>query len=737
MGQKNGKDSPRGKDNNAPPQTTVSVLPPGPLVNNNDFVSEIRDEATWQAFKHEPTDRSFAHISVVKVVVPVSERVQTEASVFFLQSEKWVFHWNFTRDILGDPGSQSLADFNALNYQQDDRDFVLLTITKYHDQGMYSFELAARDNLSQPRIIQLYQLLRSKVFFADSLYFRPLSKLHEGIIAGVDKAQLPVIESDKLFVGVKYQPLTIGTTFGYLKLVREESEQADIDNARWNNILLCESIPNDLPVISGLITSVLQTPLCHVALLCGNRGTPNIAQVGAFEDPALRELENKPVKYSVSVSSFTLELSTKEIVDAYQAKAFVRLRQGLDIELAGDVSLDGLVKFEQAVELKASELQLINKSIGAKALNCLQLAKQKIASPLLNQAFTIPFFYYHVTMTHIFKEESSLHEDGENLPKKPAISSPKQLMDDLLRDARENNSPDPKDYAKQCAQIRQLISTYTFPVDTSSDDNVIQDGEERAMHSNLLDLIEAELEHWKESGLWQRCDGIIFRSSTNAEDIEGFNAAGLYESIPITKKSLKDPSKRKALMLNAIRQVWASVWNFRGFEERRLFGLDSSQVQMAILCQPFFSKSQRCNGVAISAHPFRHDFPGALINVQKAGYLVTDSCGGHRPEQHVVWIYSNKSHVVETLCLSSLMDGQSLMTEDDVKQLSLHLQVLDSRFGHNTPGTKSNIVKGNKKTKFCVDIEFLIMNDTGEIVIIQCRPYKMVYEFNPERNKLK
>jgi hypothetical protein len=356
MGQKDSKESKKQKQNGVAvvfddlptaEQDNVCVLPPSPLVNDGDWLDSIPDEEAWLAYKHEPTDRSFSHVSVVTVVLPVSARVKTEADAFFIQSDKWVFHWHFTRDILRDPGSQDLRTFNDLNYQSEERDFVCLTVTKYHDQGMYSFELAARDNYSKEKITMIYELLKRKCFFGDKLFYRPLSKLHGSIVKGTPAEQLPIVESDKLFGGIKYQPLTIGVTYGYLRLVRAEHEHEDVCKARWNDILLCEGIPSDLFVISGLITSVLQTPLCYVALLCGNRGTPNIAAVGSFEDEKLRGLVGKPVKYHVRMSDYIIEPSTSQVVDAWQQKNFPKLRKGTYLSMPenGDLGQDERARF--------------------------------------------------------------------------------------------------------------------------------------------------------------------------------------------------------------------------------------------------------------------------------------------------------------------------------------------------------------------------------------------------------
>ena len=50
---------------------------------------------------------------------------------------------------------------------------------------------------------------------------------------------------------------------------------------------------------------------------------------------------------------------------------------------------------------------------------------------------------------------------------------------------------------------------------------------------------------------------VILRSSTNAEDLTGFNGAGLYESVTLKGSASSDPKQVGA----AIKKVWASVWS--------------------------------------------------------------------------------------------------------------------------------------------------------------------------------
>ncbi len=126
-----------------------------------------------------------------------------------------------------------------------------------------------------------------------------------------------------------------------------------------------------------------------------------------------------------------------------------------------------------------------------------------------------------------------------------------------------------------------------------------------------------------------RSGRFIFRSSTNAEDLAGFNGAGLYESTVVPA----DPTADQ--IAEALRFVWASVWLQRAFEEREWYRIDHRTVAMAVLIQPFIDGAI-ATGVAITENPFKEGRRGVLINSQAVGTTVTGAIGNELPEQYLV-----------------------------------------------------------------------------------------------------
>jgi rifampicin phosphotransferase len=202
----------------------------------------------------------------------------------------------------------------------------------------------------------------------------------------------------------------------------------------------------------------------------------------------------------------------------------------------------------------------------------------------------------------------------------------------------------------------------------------------------------------------------IFRSSTNAEDLPGFNGAGLYESIRVPAGSSIDQ------IADQLRAVWSSVWLQRAFEEREWFRIEHVAVNMAILVQPFIEDAV-ATGVAITGNPFKPDLKAVYINSQIRGSTVTGATGNELPEQYLVQVWAG-DYDPELLCRSSLAAGALILDELRVVELTKILMRIDA-------GMLPNYGRGSN----AMDVEFALRGD-GSFVVLQARPYTVVYNLD-------
>ena len=195
-----------------------------------------------------------------------------------------------------------------------------------------------------------------------------------------------------------------------------------------------------------------------------------------------------------------------------------------------------------------------------------------------------------------------------------------------------------------------------------------------------------------------------YRSSTNNEDLPGFSGAGLYDS-----KSQK-PSEDEEDLAKSLKEVYASLWNFRAFLERDFHRIDHTAAAMGVLVHPSY-QDELVNGVAVSFDPIRGGDGDYYVNSQVGEDLVTNPEAHSVPEEIVLHEDGNYA-VLGTS--NQVPPGQLLMSGTQMNQLRRHLAVIHEEF--------KKLYKPGAGEPFAIEIEFKITS--GNVLAIkQARPW--------------
>ncbi|MBL7885695.1 MAG: pyruvate, phosphate dikinase [Flavobacterium sp.] len=413
-----------------------------------------------------------------------------------------------------------------------------------------------------------------------------------------------------------------------------------------DEIIILNGTPEILPNVKGIIVNELQTPLSHLVILGKNRKIPIMAYTQVEKDWKLKNLLHKKVELKIQVDTFYVKETTKKITP----KSILKKKK-----LIVDNTETALV------DLNTIPKKGVN-CIGAKAMNLayLKAISKEIPFKTPENACAIPFYYYskHVQKKAIF-----------------------DLIQELLKSP--NNKRDW--ITLQLKKIRTAIKNE--PID-----------------SKLIQLLNDRL------GKQTQFKNFRFRSSTNAEDIEGFNGAGLYESkTGVLNDSIKTFEK-------AIKQVWASVWNESSYWERELFGIDQQSIAMGVLVHRSFP-DEVANGVIITKNLYRENFTGITINIQKGDNSVVKPKKGDVCEQFTVYDFNlfdtEDDFDVDYTSHSNLNENKPLLNKKEINSLYKISKKIENR-----------MYRYWKKTKyFPVDLEFKIVGDDRSIYIKQVRPF--------------
>jgi len=246
---------------------------------------------------------------------------------------------------------------------------------------------------------------------------------------------------------------------------------------------------------------------------------------------------------------------------------------------------------------------------------------------------------------------------------------------------------DPARRAAGLAQVRSAISEH--PLDP-------------ALHAELVAAIHAR---WPGSPL-------RFRSSSNVEDLAGFNGAGLYSSLGV------EPEDVESGVDDAVRAVWASLWNDRAFAERAYYNVDQSQVAMAVLVHPGFH-SERANGVAISRDILEPEHGDRFyVNAQVGEALVTNPAPGVASDE---FTYDPGRMQLEYHEYSSLSPEGRVMSRAETAFLACNLGAIHQHF-------RPLLDAEQKNPWFAMDIEFKLMGEERGLLIKQARAYSFGQE---------
>ena len=298
---------------------------------------------------------------------------------------------------------------------------------------------------------------------------------------------------------------------------------------------------------------------------------------------------------------------------------------------------------------------------GGKSANLGEMINARNPNITIPEGFTVPFYWY----------DKFMRENGFD-----------DKIDDLMNDIDFVHNP--RIRRQKLEEFRQAIVNAKF---------------DEQLKAEIISRWKIEL-----GG-----QGVFVRSSSNAEDLPNFSGAGLYSSVANVKTDEK--------VIEAVKKVWASLWNFEAYEARVRNYVNQREVFMSALIQVGLNMDS--GGVLITKDPFDPENKNAVYISAVWGHNEKVTANAFVPEQV---LYNPKSNAVQILTLSQqnsvlkFGDGGDLIETNE----TFERRVLNDKNVRELVRTAGQIKRifGNKKEQ---DIEWGIMG--GKVYILQSRPY--------------
>ncbi len=611
----------------------MNPVNPAAAINLTDGAVAVPDRAAFEALSNDfPADR----LSYVKFVLFGMDT--DRPGVYFANTETYLGHPLFY-DAVGLEWDQDGTVAGQIGYRPE-------LAAPDGSLGVYFYWLRP-SNAHHPLSLEelSYTMLAASMPLLETNLALYMSndelRYLQSSLPLYSESRIPLVFDGDIFPEARFLALNPGEGYGLLRVMDPD------ERPHARDIVIYEALPNELPRVAGIISTVPQTPLSHVNLRAIQDRVPNAYIRDALNKSDIGSLLGNHVRYEVTDTGYSIRAATRAEVDAHYAS----FRPAHEQTPQRDLSITAITPL--------SEIGFGNwTAFGVKAANVAVLGTLGFPEGTVPDGFAIPFYFYDEFMKH----------NGFYASITTMLADP---------DFQAN-------YTVQESELKKLRKA-------------IKKGETPGWITTALEGTHGEFPNGT---------SLRYRSSTNNEDLPGFSGAGLYDSKTQHPEETEEDGISKSL-----KQVYASLWNFRAFAERDFHRINHTAAAMGVLVHPNYS-DELVNGVAVSFDPLYGRDKRHYVNTQLGEDLVTNPDAHSVPEE--ILLHRSGGYYSVLATSNQVPPGQLLMSNGQLAQLGRHLTVIHEEFRElYNPGLDE---------QFAMEIEFKITS-ANILAIKQARPW--------------
>lgn len=527
-----------------------------PLTNADDWKNQIAAagtvEAAGEPFLSAPSaEKPGEQPRWIKFALPLEE----PGRVYFQDSSKYVFHYEFARTRIPRFAEMSVEEFEAVSLFRERQQIVLgaLMFPPNPLVAEIGIQLVGADAYPPDRVAEWFHCVRSRI-----------------VIPGVTFIYMPVFEQTAAATDCAVELAARGVTVGSLDRWNAGDQcysrgwalgrlvyvpPADIPAAyadgrlRASDVLLTDAVPAEIPPVAGLLTFSPASPNSHAVILAQSTEVPVGYVAGAALRTQLLGWKGEEVLlqvYPAVRGGVVKAMKGGERLSADLRQHLLALKQPPPLEVVPKAPAG---RFAVSVAgLAPADIRYV----GGKAANFGVLARA-IPENAPAGAIALTFDLWDGFLNRELEPGKTLRQAiTEALAAFPGVPADLPALRQALAAVRRRIAQDADFSADQKWAILEALSGFDS-------------------RRNLR-----------------------FRSSTNVEDSEAFTGAGLYDSYSgcladdldgdELGPSHCDPTEKDERgVFRALRKVYASFYNDTAFLERRRRGVREEDVGMGVL----------------------------------------------------------------------------------------------------------------------------------------------------------
>lgn len=646
------------------------------------------------ALINEPLNRIyFDQLSGVLGSVPFVKFVidrKNNNSVHFLNDRFYPLHAYYICDhILKEKREDFLKKIDAFNeetYLSDQRRFFVGTIgkIKHENRSIYTLETQEVDTAQGPMIEELYATIKAGIDPNFELFFKPANHIQEKSIEEIPVKKIPRILITEIYANSNYIALNPGTSEGRIRCFHSEVEfHAAHESIEWYDIIVMHRVPDDVPRVSGMINADFTTPLSHTNVLAAGWKIPNCIERDIFEIIQKEHLDRKWVRLEVAANATQAKITLQNEPKELKKPNWVMQKITIETPDVEDPKIRSLQDLRMSDRYKygtkaanIGEMKHVLRHGSNRILGFYQVKRP----PRENLLPHIAHFLGVSENTDLIKASADFLSKFLKVPR--GIAVPFSIQRRFLE-----TSP----------KIQQGIGKLkmALELDAHEIDSLCISLQKLILKTRIPDSIREEIDGM----IIKELSGVstfVLRSSSNAEDLEGFSAAGIYESVNHITSADK--------IFEGIKQVWASLVSARSVRLRQQSGISLDDSYMGVIIQEEVESGM--GGVMVTKNPMeKNDFRNVYINVSLKS--VIDIVQG--VELPMQYLYNTVEGGGYTLSLGGAKEDLSKERLDTLQKMAFAGRLMQSHF---SPDYTFN---------HPADIEWLANKDGA--YFLQLRPY--------------
>lgn len=581
-------------------------------VNPKDGTVAIPDRATFEDLSYQGTevliDTHLKDLEFVKFYI--LDANTPKPKVYYMNSVTHRSHGSFARAV-GLPGGGGGRPGSQPGHMRGEIVYHPHVPNRSGGMGIYRFEFEPNDRYPFAEVKLGYEVLaRSIGILENNWYYYPMPQAalprYQQEKALYDASRVQVILDKDIFADTRYIALNPAEGYGMLTVMEDP-------NARPNprDVVIYAALPNEMPRVAGIITTVPQTPLSHVNLRAIQDGLPNAYIAGALEDEAVKALIGKHVYYRVAADGYQLREASLAEVEAFHAARRPAEPQvperDLSVQAIADLDTIGFADWRR---------------FGVKAANVATMRLFGFPEGTVPDGYAVPFHFYDAFMSH-----NGFYDEVRALLTDPEFLGSYDVQEARLKDLRKRiENGEMPDWMLQALAAMQASFGAEQPI---------------------------------------RC-----RSSTNNEDLPGFSGAGLYDSYT------HHPDEGH--IAKSIKQVYASTWTFRAFDERQYYRVDHFSTAMGVLVHANY-ENEAANGVGVTRDPIYRSTGTYYLNSQVGENLVTNPDALSVPEEILLGAAPGSGYTIVRPS-NQVSAGQQVLSARHLESMRRYLGVILAEF---------------------------------------------------------